>query len=481
MDYDNLLIEYIDGQLINFPNQLNEKLYMNNTRFKERNEFNQLKSYIDEFLNDDYFHRFIVLPGLRGVGKSTLLFQVYDYLFKNNVSVNQILYFSCEELNYIGNYSIKDVVDAFLKYYHEREIMTLDKNIFLLIDEAQYDKNWALAGKIIFDKTQKIFMIFTGSNALNLELNADAARRMIKYDIPPLNYSQYLKLKYNLNINMPGNILDKLLFDADIKDAVRYENELKNKLINIPEYNTNQWGLYIKYGGFPSLFHINNTYEQQVYLMDVISKIVHNDMANIRNFTTENQVNIQRVLTQLALQRSNDLSQQKLSKRLQTSLSNIKNILDTLEKTHLIFHVEAFGTASKRSKKSWKYYFASSSLKHALTLTFGNNTTRNEEYEGVLLENLIATLLYNNFSNTPLQHKYLFYDSNKKNVDFLIQKDFQSPIPIEVGRGKKDRKQVSAAIKNYGSPHGIIISNNTNKIIKEDNIIYIPYKTFSSL
>ncbi|MBQ6218901.1 MAG: hypothetical protein IJJ47_04125 [Methanosphaera sp.] len=86
--------------------------------------------------------------------------------------------------------------------------------------------------------------------------------------------------------------------------------------------------------------------------MDIISKIVNNDMGNIKNFTTDNLTNVDRVLSQLALQRASDLSQIKLSKHLQTSISNIKNILDTLEKTHLIFHIEAYGTSSKRTKKT---------------------------------------------------------------------------------------------------------------------------------
>ena len=202
-------------------------------------------------------------------------------------------------------------------------------------------------------------------------------------------------------------------------------------------------------------------------------------MGNIKNFTTDNLTIVDRVLSQLALQRASDLSQIKLSKHLQTSISNIKNILDTLEKTHLIFHIEAYGTSSKRTKKTWKYYFATSSLKHALSSTLGNNSIRKEEYNGILLENMIASLLQEKFTKT--YNTYLFYDSNKQNVDFIIQKGFQNPIPIEVGRGKKDKKQVKTAMKTYKSSHGIIISNTTTKISKEDNIIYIPYKTFSIL
>jgi predicted AAA+ superfamily ATPase len=145
----------------------------------------------------------------------------------------------------------------------------------------------------------------------------------------------------------------------------------------------------------------------------------------------------------------------------------------------LIFHIEAYGTSSKRTKKSWKYYFATSSLKHAITSTLGSNSIRKEEYEGLLLENMIASLSHE--KSTKIYNTYLFYDSNKNNVDFIIQRGLQNPIPIEVERGKKDKKQIIQAMKTYKSSRGIIISNSRTKICKEDNIIYIPYKTFSLL
>lgn len=64
-----------------------------------------------------------------------------------------------------------------------------------MIDESQYDKNWTLYGKILFDKSENIFMIFTGSSALNLEYNMDTARKMVKITINPLNYKEHIKLK----------------------------------------------------------------------------------------------------------------------------------------------------------------------------------------------------------------------------------------------------------------------------------------------
>ena len=66
----------------------------------------------------------------------------------------------------------------------------------------------------------------------------------------------------------------------------------------------------------------------------------------------------------------------------------------------------------------------------------------------------------------------------KGSVDFLIKKGFDNPIPIEVGHGEKNKRQIKKAMNKYDSNHGIIISN-TKKIKKEDNIIYIPIRTFS--
>lgn len=76
----------------------------------------------------------------------------------------------------------------------------------------------------------------------------------------------------------------------------------------------------------------------------------------------------------------------------------------------------------------------------------------------------------------------LYYDANKKrNVDFILQRDFKNPVPIEVGRGKKDKKQITHAINSYGADYGIIISDTTTNIEKHNNIIYVPPKTFSFL
>ena len=477
-----LILNFINESSSTMPYVLKEKLIKNDKKLNYRFEFEEIKDSIDDFLDGNVLNRFIVLPGIRGVGKTTLLYQAYYYLLnEKHILPEQIIYISCDDLNNLVDCNIREIVDIYLNNQFNTKLRLLDKELFLLIDESQYDKNWSIAGKIIYDRSEKIFMVFTGSSALNLEYNADAARRMFKRVITPLNYNEHLKLKYNYSNNDIGNSLINLILNGEEQNAIKYEKEVNRDLINTVRYNSTDWKEYLKYGGFPILAHNVNFRRLSSNIVDMVEKVINTDMVAIKNFTFENQTNSNRILRYLALQNAGDLSQNNLAKYLKTSQANVKNILDILEKTHLIFSIEAYGTSSKRIKKTKKYYFATSSIRNALSINSGNTIKDIKQYEGILLENHVASLLFN-FTQRGNNYFTLYYDANKKrNVDFILQQDFKNPVPIEVGRGKKDKKQIAHAINNYGADYGIIISDTTINIEKDDNIIYIPPKTFSFL
>ena len=105
------------------------------------------------------------------------------------------------------------------------------------------------------------------------------------------------------------------------------------------------------------------------------------------------------------------------------------------------------------------------------------NVLNNKKCLATLAETLVASSLY---KLKLLRHNFigLFYDPKKSGVDFLVR-NIDKIIPIEVGVGKKTKSQLTKAINNYNSDYGILISNRTFSIKKENNIIYIPLRTFS--
>ena len=481
MDRDELILNYLNEEIEDIPNIIHENITFD-TKYHSRNELDDIKKTVDNYLDGNTSGRFNVLPGIRGVGKTTLLYETYNYLVKDkDIPPSQVLYISIDEVNKILTPDVKEVVDVYLKYKHDSKLSLLDKKIFILIDEAQYDRNWALSGKIIYDKTKKIFMIFTGSSALELEQNPDAARRMDKQIIYPLNYGEHLKLKYNITQDGISNALEKLILEGDINDAIQKEEELNYQISNTLDYPSNDWDIYLKYGGFPILFEETNYLKLRKKMVDMINKVVSKDMVHIKNMSEENKSIAQRILRRLSLQKSNEISQNKLSQQYQTSIGNINLILKILEQTHLIFHCERYTTSSNRSNKNWKYYFATSSLKYVLSSQIGNPLKNKPEFEGILLENMVASTLTNTYLNRE-DFYTLYYDGKKRgNVDFIVDNGIGNPIPIEVGRGKKDKKQIKNAINNYEADYGIIVSNTTHKIEKDNDIIYVPCKTLSFL
>ena len=476
----NTLNIFIQNQINNMPMILNDELSYKNEQFNHRTDFYIIKEHIEDFLNGENINRYIVLPGLRGVGKTTMLYQIYDYLLKEKqISPNQILYFSCETLNKVTKCDIFETINHFITEIHQNSLTTLNKEIFLLIDESHFDKDWSLAGKIIYDQSKKIFMIFTGSSAISLEYHADAARRMLRYQISPLNYSQHLNLKFKYNTENIKESLSDLIFNGEIAEAKKLEQKINTGLLNIIGYDATDWDNYFKYGGFPAIMNDKNYRISQKKLFYSIDSIIEKDLKTLHNITPNSENYAYRILKFLAQKVPGEISQNTLANLVKSSPSTVNTILELLEKTHLIFHYEPYSGPNARVKKSWQYYFATPSLRHAINKNWGFSPMNHNEYEGILLENLIASTLFN-LKNDETHFDFdVFFDAKKGGVDFLIKKGFENPIPIEVGHGDKTKRQVINAINRYESDYGIIISNTTSAIEKRDNIIYVPYKTFS--
>ena len=129
----------------------------------------------------------------------------------------------------MGKVDIFNTVNYYIETYHNTTIDAVSYPIFFLVDEAQYDKDWAFNGKLVFDASKNIFMIFSGSSALKLSNNPDAARRLLNIPIYPLTYSQHLKLKYGNFKNDISDSIIKMVFNGETQDSA----EIERRIINI--------------------------------------------------------------------------------------------------------------------------------------------------------------------------------------------------------------------------------------------------------
>jgi hypothetical protein len=264
--------------------------------------------------------------------------------------------------------------------------------------------------------------------------------------------------------------------DVFIEIASSKENELLKKLLEIRKPIDKEWEDFVCYKGFP--FTLNMTQvEAHEKIFNMIDRVIEKDIFSIQSFNTETKNVISRILGFLALQFPGGTSDAKLSERLGVSPTLIRNILDVLEKTHLIFSIKPYGSAGKIVRKPWKYYFLSPSICSAIRFKLGAFDETNKEMFGVFAENLVASYLVR-MKETIALPTGMFYDSNEGGVDFIVLDGKENIIPIEVSFGKKEKGQIEKATKNYKSKYGVLICD-CPKIKKEDNIIYIPIKIFS--
>ena len=477
----DILLRYVYAKLNEAPKLSEMYTKVGGKTLKYRRVFFRLKKYVDEFLGGNKTdNRFVVLPGLRGVGKTTLLFQIYEYIEKKGIKRDCILYIPADELVSFFGAGLKDVIDVFIREIQETSLPMLDKKIFIMIDEAHYDRNWSQVGKIIYDQSKNVFTIFTGSSALGIEMGVDAARRAKKEAVFPLNFSEYLTLKHDFfPPRGTAESLKNLIFKYNryfAETAIKKESEMKRRFLNLERPIEKEWKDFLYYGGFPFGIHSNqiDTYER---IFAMVDRVIEKDVFSLKTFNTETRNTISRILMFLSLQKPGGTSDVKLAERLETSSSLVRSILEMLEKTHLIFSVRPYGGAGKIIRKPWKYYFLSPSVNAALKYKFGMLDRSDRIVQGILTENLVASY-FMRLKETTGMPIGIFYDAEKGGVDFLLQVGDETMIPVEVGIGKKKEDQLKDAISRYNSPYGIIIEDR-EKLELKDKIIRIPIITFS--
>ncbi|KZX14885.1 ATP-binding protein [Methanobrevibacter filiformis] len=392
----NELIDYIYENLNEGPNVLiRRKTSGKNFPKFYRESFFKLKKHIDDFLDDFLENRFITLSGLRGLGKTTILIQIYKYLTnEKNISKDRILYINADDLEFIG-ITLYELIDTFIREIHETTPVSLDKKIFILIDEAHYDKNWSKVGKVFYDKNDNIFFIFTGSSTLSFEVNVDAVRRIKMEKIFPMNFQEYNRLKNN--IKYPENYyetLNKMILSGENLDKmISKEHHLRKKFLNLDKPLIKEWENFLICGNFPFFLH-DNSDEYFLRIFQMINKIIEKDVFTLKTFKTDSKSTISQIITYIGLQDPGGTSDKKLATILSKSPKTIREILNTLEKTRLLFSVRPYGSNGKIIRKPWKYYFSSASINASIRFKFGNFSIKNRKILGIFAETLVASYLF---------------------------------------------------------------------------------------
>lgn len=435
-----------------------------------RNCYVKLKMYLDDFLKGKTSIRWITIPGFRGVGKTTLLSQLY---FESNDIDCYKLYLTVDQITQILGVSLQDVLTVYEEII-DSAFERLGKPLILFLDEIQYDKKWGITLKGIFDRSNRVFIFATGSSALSIQNNPDVARRAITEKLYPMSFTEYMKINEGrYEIKGLASKIRKTLYESN--SAVEVFNELKKLEPEVRRYwmgiERFEIDRFLKYGTLPFAVKLKN--EGLVYdqIKKILDRVVSTDMIEISQFTNEIISRIPEVLYSISSYEV--VSVTNLAVDLGISKITLTDILTSLEKTETITRVYPYGAHTSQIRKPSKYLFSSPAFR-AMYHNFIGNIINKSSYMGKLLEDTVGMYLVRYLSN---RNYSLTYDSAMGGADF-VAKVGDKNIIIEVGYGEKSFTQIMETKKRVKAKYGISFSMSPLHLNDEKTALAVPLSYF---
>jgi len=279
-----------------------------------------------------------------------------------------------------------------------------------------------------------------------------------------------------------SNDLRRALFDSSSSSELYHRVEpinrsVRSKLVTVVPSFKLEFQTFITSDGFPNTLFDNG---KKIYtrIIDVLEKIIFNDLPRIDTITKKIQSKIFPVLNILAS--ANDaVPYRSFSQDIdELSLSQTSEIISALTKAGVLDSILISSDSVKKSeRRSRKYFFASASIRAAILWNIGK-FKKDSPTLGLLLENgvfnsLNKVKIFTNF----IQEITYPEQNNNKTCDFIIQTQ-RGKVVIECGWGNKNAEQIKKTMDSVNAIFGIIICDTELRLDKENNAVYIPKELF---
>lgn len=430
-----------------------------------------------------------LLSGIRGVGKTTLLAQIYyaprfiPPLKKSNYSNVMLQKYEKIYLD-VGRLSEEGIsLNEFFNYYQEKNnfrFVDLNKKLLILLDEVHYDEKWGLFLKNVFDATKghrNILIIATGSSALRIKLNPDLSRRSLSKELYPLKFNEYIILKNNIypERGLSDSLVEAILNSGNAKELFEFGKSIQIKISKyFSKLPPNAEEDYLYYGGFPFVLRLKNKRSIVFELISgVIDKFITKDLLEMRWFTSKTISKVKDLLYLIATSDSTDID--KLCNTLKLNYRSVRAILDVLIQGGILIEVKSYGQKFVQVRKPIKFLFISPSLRISLL-----NGILPPEIKGKILEDYLALVFKKDFYKKSKQYNEfeVMHDSSTGGADFVLRLGKSKKIIIEIGFGKqsdgvKQIEHTGKVIKGYD--YGIIVSHKGNLELINDKIVKMPF------
>lgn len=397
-----------DEQVIKVLRQYNT-WWRGTSEIKEESKPQKRLAYYEalKMLKHESIRRFVVLSGVRRVGKTTILYQIIEDLMEEGVNPKNILYATFDN-PILKLVNVEDVLSIYESLY------PISGTRYIFLDEVQYTENWELWMKVIYDSRKDIRLIATGSASPILEKNsADSGmRRWNILKIPTMSFYEYCRVLQLEELELPENLrLSKFV------EMSREELEvLMVQFVPLQNY----FNQYLTIGGFPELILSDNAYAERTFREDVVDKVIKRDVLTL--FNIRSPLLMEKLFVYLCINSSKIFNATTAAKELDhTSVSTLEGYIEALEMSNLIYLGRPMNVGSKGALKGKpKIFIADAAIRNAVLMI--EDVLSDESELGVMVETAVYKHMASFFQGSTAQLGYFRKaKDNQKEVDVVVE------------------------------------------------------------
>lgn len=234
----------------------------------------RFQTYQRYFLrNTPLDHRFSIILGDRGIGKTTTLVQYLMQYAEGDVFSPKILYIQSDHI-LVGSLSLYEMAEEFYKLGGE----------LIAFDEIHKYSDWSMELKSIFDTFPKLKILASGSSALQIHKGShDLSRRAIVYHMVGVSFREYLEMR--LALDLSALTLEQLLAEHEsiANDVIKKISRLNYKVLALFQ-DYLQSGYYPYHVEYPSQMSFAVTLEQNIHTT------IESDLSSVHPELTGNSI-----------------------------------------------------------------------------------------------------------------------------------------------------------------------------------------------
>lgn len=322
----------------------------------------------------------VTLTGLRRAGKTTILYQIMDYLADQGIPDDAMLHVNFEEPG-LGPRLKLELLDELYQSY--RNAIYPKGKAWLFFDEIQNVPGWERWVRARNESEDiKIFITGSSANLMSRELATLLTGRHVNFHISPLSFSEFLTFN---KIQPPKRRLP----------------------VNPPAEIQHAFDQYLQWGGLPEIVLSKHEERKKMLLKQYFDDLLFKDVA-MRHQIREVSV-LRNIAVHLLTQTASLISANRIANVFQISLEMARNYCAFLQESFLVDFLPFYSLkVAERNRNPQKVYACDSGLRQIVCIAETPDHGRMAE-----------TAVYQHLQR--IIGDDLFYWKGKQEIDFVVR------------------------------------------------------------